>query len=119
MNNVCLSGRIHEIRRSARCTYITLMITGQHDTQWLDVTLFEHQTRFFDKYFSKGKYINIIGHLRKTTYKDQIRLECVADSIGFCGAKTTDTTTIISDLPPEWQTSQPQPIQQTLTTEMM
>lgn len=98
MNNVCISGRIHDYRTSNKCVFLTVMVTSQHETQWLDVTLFENQAKFFLKYFEKGKYINIIGHLRKTNYNGNFRQECIADNISFCGAKQDFTETI----PQEW-----------------
>lgn len=98
MNTVCLSGKIQEYRIANKCIFVTVMIQGRHDTQWIDVTLFEHQAKFFSLYFEKGKYINIVGHLRKTNYNGNFKLECVADSIGFCGAKDVSPS-----IPEEWK----------------
>lgn len=83
MNCVQLTGKIHDIRKGSRVTYVTLICRDGKSSDFIDVTLF--RSEFFDKYFSKGKWISILGHLHKSSYQGVNRLEVIADKLYFAG----------------------------------
>lgn len=83
MNCVQLTGKIHDIRKSSKVTYITLICRDGKSSDFIDVTLF--RSEFFDKYFSKGKWISILGHLHKSSYQGAHWLEVIADKLYFAG----------------------------------
>lgn len=111
MNIVCLSGKVQEIRHSGKCTYITVLVRGIKENDFLDVTLFKATAEFFNNYFDRGQWINIIGHIRKSNYNNVFRTEIIADKISFCGNKAqaeqdiTDDgfTDITDDEPLPWE----------------
>lgn len=91
MNLVSLSGKVVNIRQSKMCKFITVKCHRGKYIEFIDVTLFPHQREFFDKYFTAGQWVNIIGHIRRSKEETDAgniyKIEIVADEIGFCGDK--------------------------------
>ena len=66
MNTVNLTGKVIEIRHSNRCCYATIMCRTRSKNEFIDVTLFQQQSEFFNKWFKTGSWIAIQAHLTKS-----------------------------------------------------
>ena len=88
MNIVNICGKIQQIRRFPNVTYATIYCKDGKQNEFLDVTIFNNE--FFNKYFSKGQWIAITGHLHNNKYDDKFRIEIIVDRIGFAGNKETE-----------------------------
>ena len=82
MNNVNICGKIQSIKEFEKVTYITVHCKDSRNNEFLDVTLFD--TKFFNRYFCKGQWIGILGHIHKNQNREY-RLEIIADSLYFVG----------------------------------
>lgn len=102
MNKTIICGRIHEIRKREKCTYITIMAYTQNRNEFIDVTLFNRQSEFFNKYFQTGQWISIDGHLHNNTYNGITQLTVIADNINFCGDKSQPTQSSQSPQSNDW-----------------
>jgi single-stranded DNA-binding protein len=86
MNSVILNGKIIDITTLEKVVYITILCNnGKSEGEFIPVTIFN--TEFFNKYFYKGKWISILGHIHmnrhdKSTHK---KAEVIADQIYFSG----------------------------------
>lgn len=101
MNCVQLTGKLHDIRKGSKVTYVTLICRDGKSSDFIDVTLFRNE--FFDKYFSKGKWISILGHLHKSSYQGVHRLEVIADKLYFAGDRAVSVNgenAAFEDFPP-------------------
>ena len=85
MNTINLCGKIHEIRPQEKVTYITLHCKDNKQSEFIDITIFNNE--FFNKYFKKGQWMTVNGHLHNNKYRDVFRLEVIADTVGFAGNK--------------------------------
>lgn len=86
MNQVLLNGKIIDIRTLDKVVYITLLChNGRSEGEFVPITIFN--TNFFNRYFYKGKWMSVLGHIHmnghdKTTHK---KPEIIADEIFFSG----------------------------------
>lgn len=63
---------------------------GKREADFFPVVCWRHNAEFVSKYFTKGRWIYVDGHMqsRKWTDKqgnDRITWEIIADEVGFCG----------------------------------
>ncbi len=68
------------------------------ETDFLDVVAWRKAAEFTCQYFTKGKWIEVIGELQARTYtdkegKNRKAVEIVADQVNFVGNKPKDDTT--------------------------
>lgn len=84
MNIVILNGKIAQIRKYPKVTYITIHCRDGKYSEYLDVTLFASQAEFLDRYFTEGCWITIRGRLHKNKEQDY-KQEIICQSIHFSG----------------------------------
>ena len=85
MNKVIINGKITNVRTLDKVIYINVLVYNKQGGEFIPVTIFD--TDFFNKYFYKGKWINIEGHVKMNDHKkgEYARLEIIADEIHFTG----------------------------------
>ena len=103
MNNFNILGRLSkdvELQRSATGrAFCYLSVAVQRDeehTDFIDVTCFGKTAEFVAKYFNKGKYICITGHIDCSSFERngerKYMQKLVADRVFFAGFSKSDTT---------------------------
>lgn len=92
MNTVILNGKIAQIRKYPKVTYITIHCRDGKYSEYLDVTLFASQAEFFDRYFLAGNWITIQGRLHKNKEQDY-KQEIICQSIHFSSDAATEPDT--------------------------
>ena len=109
INNVTIMGRLTadpELRQTpsgaSACT-VTVAVERSYAPQgqekqadFIPVVAWRQTAKFIARNFSRGKMIAIVGQLRTSTYTDKrysdvthYVMELYADSVSFCGDKTT------------------------------
>lgn len=85
MNKVLINGKITNITTLDRVIYISVLCHGKEGAEFIPVTIFN--TKFFNRYFYKGKWISIEGHIHINTHKigEYGKPEIIADQISFSG----------------------------------
>lgn len=85
MNKVLLNGKITSIRTLDKVIYVNILCHGQAGPEFIPVTIFN--TKFFNRYFYKGKWISIEGHIHINAHKigEYGKPEIIADQINFSG----------------------------------
>lgn len=69
---------------------------NNRQTDFLNIVAWRNTAEFVDKYFSKGDMIMVDGEIQtrkyqdKTTGKDVFVTEIIADSVSFCGSKSSN-----------------------------
>lgn len=100
MNKVILSGNIARINKRDRCTYFTIAVYDKYSenhTEFIDVTAFRENKRFFDNNFEVGKTIEITGKLKKERYNEVIKTEVICEEINFIGRKGPSKNDFVID----------------------
>lgn len=101
MNKFELVGRLTQdviLKQSATGKdygYINIAVSRRGDsTDFIDITVFDATARFAAKYFKRGSWISVVGHIDASTYeKDGQKvygLRLVGDELGFCGYNKGD-----------------------------
>ena len=88
MNKVIINGKITNVKTLDKVIYINVLVHNKQGGEFVPVTIFD--TDFFNKYFYKGKWINIEGHVKMNNHKEgeYAKLEIIADQIHFTGNLT-------------------------------
>lgn len=104
MNKVIIAGYIGndiETRYTQNQIAVVSFNVGSREskdkTEWHKCIAWEKQAEFISKYFHKGSYIALTGHLQTRNYKDKdgktvYTTEIVVDSAEFGGSKKEETT---------------------------
>jgi aspartyl/asparaginyl-tRNA synthetase len=92
MNTVILNGKIAQVRKYPKVTYITIHCRDGKYSEYLDVTLFASQAEFFDRYFLAGNWITIQGRIHKNKEQDY-KQEIICQSIHFSSDAATEPDT--------------------------
>lgn len=71
--------------------------TGEKQTDWLDITVWEDKADFVCKYFQKGSMIVVDGRLQSRKYTDRngnnrTAIEIVAEKVYFAGGKNESSS---------------------------
>jgi len=86
MNKVLLNGKITNVTTLEKVVYATILVHTKTGGEFIQVTIFN--TDFFNKYFYKGKWISVEGHLHmndKSKNSEYAKMEIIADEIHFSG----------------------------------
>lgn len=88
MNKVIINGKITQVRTLDKVIYINVLVHNKSGGEFIPVTIFD--TAFFNKYFYKGKWISIEGHIHMNEHKkdEYAKIEIIADEIHFTGNLT-------------------------------
>lgn len=93
MNNVNLTGRIASIKELENCTFITIAAGRPfhhgNNVEFVDCVAFSNNAKFINKYFEKGKPIEIQGYISKTEHLGEFITKVVIDNVAFSGSKPT------------------------------
>ena len=104
MNNFNILGRLskdvelqHSATGRAFCYLSVAVQRDEEHTDFIDVTCFGKTAEFVSKYFNKGKYICITGHIDCSSFEkngERIYMQkLVADRIYFAGFSKSDAYT--------------------------
>ena len=67
---------------------------GKYDSDFIPCVAFEKSAEFIEKYFKKGDWIAIVGHMQSGSYEGKngkvYTLDCYVDDAEFCGGKSQD-----------------------------
>lgn len=63
---------------------------GKREADFFPIVAWRHNADFLNKYFTKGRWIYVDGHMQSRKWQDKqgndrITWEVIADEIGFCG----------------------------------
>lgn len=86
MNKIILNGKITSVTTLDKVVYISVLVHTKGGGEFIPVTIFN--TDFFNKYFYKGKWICIDGHVQMNKMAkghEYGKLEIIADDIHFSG----------------------------------
>ena len=107
LNKIIISGRIiktPEMRQAGETPVCNFTIacerdfpnkqSGERESDFVDVTAWNHTADFISKYFNKGSPIMVVGRLQRRSYTDKegnkrYVAEVVAENVYFCGDKNT------------------------------
>lgn len=107
LNKIIISGRIikaPEMRQAGETPVCNFTIacerdfpnkqSGERESDFVDVTAWNHTADFISKYFNKGSLIMVVGRLQRRSYTDKddkkrYVFEVVAESVYFCGDKNS------------------------------
>ena len=68
---------------------------GNYDSDFIPCVAFDKSASFMEKYFKKGDWISLTGHMQSGSYEGKngkvYTLDCYVDDVEFCGGKTQDT----------------------------
>ena len=99
-NVVSLVGRIVnelELRQNSNgtnvCSFVIALDDSKESTSFPPIVAYGNNAEFVTKYFSKGRFISILGHLHTYSVKVKdgkmvTRTEVVADQLNFCNSKS-------------------------------
>ena len=66
----------------------------ERQTDFISVVSFGKTAEFVQKYFNKGRMINVVGYIQTGSYeKDGVKVyttDVIADEVNFCGDKRSD-----------------------------
>ena len=103
MNTVILGGyfaRDPELRYTQNQKAVASFCIGTREandkTEWHNCIAWEKQADFISKYFHKGSYIGIVGHLQTRKWEDKdgktmYTTEVIVDKAEFGGSKKEET----------------------------
>ena len=92
INSTIIAGRIATIyKENPNATWLRVAVTDAYKkTTFIPCVAFSHTKKFLDKYFQKGKWIAIQGHISVLEEGDNTRINVIIETANFIGAKATD-----------------------------
>jgi len=110
MNQVILTGKVHQLRKYDKITYITLALYDPYKTntdgrkyEYIDeIAVIGRQKDWLDKYVEKGAFIELRGRINVNRYNEQKHLEIIAQEIQFAGTPPQK-----AEIPPYNQITKP------------
>lgn len=96
MNTVTICGQIGTIKQFNNNTIKLSIATRekQNQTNWINCTAFNKTAEFIKKYFNKGKWIGITGHIKSNSYMAmdgtmKYAQDVIIENVQFIGKKET------------------------------